>query len=299
MKVSGTKDKEARHQALLAVICDERNPWTWGSQNQCCLNFNRYRWYWRRASPLLCIPSSFLARLQLNRFGLILFRQIFCGEGMRIVLAVEFDWEFVDPVEVERLADEGTAESGTLWEFKIEMTLTSRIHPIYRNGDQWGQKSQAGQLEVLEPSRAGGGDDDDDDDMSAPCRWAPLARAAFRPKQYSLRVEKGRFIEPFHNFQKKPFPLFQPDPYGFAPARYAYRLLFDTSPYPARDEWQPEYVMEPSAVKACLNYCRFWEHREFVRRPIPKSEQTWAETLNLGWWLSPSKGAAHKQICTK
>lgn len=182
--------------------------------------------------------------------------------------------------EVERFADEGT-ESGILWEFKIEITLTSRIHPIYRNGNQWGQS------QCQQPSPG---------DESAPCKWAPLAKKAFQPKQYCLRIEKGRFIEPFQNFQKKPFPLFQPDPYGFAPNRYAYRLLFDTSPYPARDEWQTEYAMQPAVLKACLNYCRFWEYREFVWLRISKSEQTWAETLSLGWWLSPSKGAAHTYV---
>lgn len=216
---------------------------------------------------------------------------MFCGEGLRLVIAAEFDWKFVDP-EAERLADEAT-ESGVLWEFKIEMTLTSRIHPLYKHGDQWGQSTQRAQAHQQQqqqpPLEAGSGEP-----ASVPCRWAPLAPAAFQPKQYSLRLEKGRFIEPFHKFQKKPYPLFQPDPYGFAPDRYAYRLLFDTSPYPPRDEWLVEHAMEPSVVKACLNYCRFWEYREFVWTFIPKSEQTWAETLDLSWWLSPSEGAAHR-----
>lgn len=200
-----------------------------------------------------------------------------CGEGLRVILAIEFDWKFADP-EAEQLADKGT-ESSVLWEFKIQITLTSRIHPLYRKGDQWGQSQR--------PPRAG--------DESAPCNWAPLAQSAFQPKQYSVRLEKGRFIEPFKNFHKKPFPLFQPDPYGFAPDRYAYRLWFNTSPFPVRDEWQPKHAMQPSAAEACLNYCRFWEYREFVWTLIPKSEQTWVEILDLNWWLSPSKGGAHNR----
>lgn len=207
--------------------------------------------------------------------------QIMCGDGLRIILAVEFNWEFTDDVSItegQRVLIDG-AGKGTLWEFRIQITLTSRIHPSYKDGGHWGQ-------DKLPPPQPG--------DESKWCRWAPLGPEAFRPKQYTVRLEKGRFIEPFHYFQKKPYPLFQPNPYGYPPTRYEYRLLFDKSPYPEPDEWQFEKSGEGSVGKACLNSCRLWEYREFVWGRIPKSKETWAEMLSLGWWLSPYIGRAHQ-----
>lgn len=67
--ILGMEEKEERRQALLAVFCDERNPWTWGSMNQCCLDFNT------DGTGGVCLlhfasPES-VVRPQLNRLELI------------------------------------------------------------------------------------------------------------------------------------------------------------------------------------------------------------------------------------
>ncbi|KAF2708537.1 hypothetical protein K504DRAFT_455513 [Pleomassaria siparia CBS 279.74] len=118
---------------------------------------------------------------------------------------------------------------------------------------------------------------------------APLHSAAFRPKQYTVTLKRGRFIEPCDLFIKKPYPIFQSRQYRAAPNRYASQLVFeDMSPYPPREEW-----VEKGGLRPHLDYHRYWERREFVREIIARKDETWAEMLDLGWWLSPTIGDAH------
>lgn len=131
-------------------------------------------------------------------------------------MAVEFEWEIIRG-QGEAFCDH---DSNGPWQVKGQMNMTTRIRPIYQARNPW--QSKAGQA----PHAPGG-----------PVPWAPLTSEAFRPKRYTLRLEKGRFTEPSHNFEKKPFPLFQADPYRFAPSRYAYRITFDKSPFPPLGGW--------------------------------------------------------------
>ncbi|KAI1388058.1 uncharacterized protein F4822DRAFT_301113 [Hypoxylon trugodes] len=76
-----------------------------------------------------------------------------------------------------------------------------------------------------------------------------LMDVAFQPKTYTVRIEKGNFIEPCSincgNWN------------GW---RYELRLLFDKSPYPPRCQWkQPEGGPDGG---------QFWDHREFVGRHL-------------------------------
>ncbi|KAI9677317.1 MAG: hypothetical protein M1829_002660 [Trizodia sp. TS-e1964] len=77
-----------------------------------------------------------------------------------------------------------------------------------------------------------------------------LCDAAFTPKSFCIRIEKGDFIEPGAIRLE-----------GFSLDRYSLRLLFDKSPYPPREEWK-----EPQCGPDSL---LFWEHAEFVARRQP------------------------------
>jgi hypothetical protein len=165
------------------------------------------------------------------------------------------------------------------------MTLTTRIAPFYHDENPWltGAALQDHLQNRPPPSKA-------------PFPWAPLHSAAFSPKQYTLTLSRGRFIEPFHYFIKMSYPLFQFGNYGsnrFAPNRYASQLAFDVSPYPPREEWAESW--EHGSLGPSLDFHQHWEKREFVRDAIAKKDETWAETLDLGWWLSPAVGDAYKR----
>ncbi|KAI0378645.1 hypothetical protein F5Y04DRAFT_261265 [Hypomontagnella monticulosa] len=74
-----------------------------------------------------------------------------------------------------------------------------------------------------------------------------LTDDAFLPKSYTIKIEKGNFIEPccigYPNSDRPRFSL---------------RLLFDKSPYPPRSEWKkPEGGPDGG---------QFWDHVEFVSR---------------------------------
>ena len=160
------------------------------------------------------------------------------------------------------------------------MTLTTRLTSIYHPRSPW-LKDTALKDHLLNPPSP----------SKAPFAWAPLHTAAFRPKQYSLRLSRGRFIEPFHLFIKKPYPIFQPVPYCFAPRRYRWRLVFDVSPYPPREEWA---VQNGSVgLKGSLEYQRCWEKRTFVRGDVARGDETWGEKFDVGWWFGGSVGDLH------
>ncbi|KAF2643039.1 hypothetical protein P280DRAFT_515476 [Massarina eburnea CBS 473.64] len=192
---------------------------------------------------------------------------IAAGANQYAWLTVDFTWSFDHQAARPVMADNGT------WKFTIQMTFTT----LLRLGPWRGDGARQDNLQNP-PSPS-----------EAPFPWAPLKSAAFRPKQYTLTLSRGRFIEPFHLSIKKPFPLFQSVPYCFAPNRYASKLAFDTSPYPPREEW-----VETGGLRSILDYHLDWDKKEFVRGGISKKDETWAEMLDLGWWLSPTTGFRHK-----
>ncbi|KAI2631042.1 hypothetical protein GGR54DRAFT_182694 [Hypoxylon sp. NC1633] len=94
-----------------------------------------------------------------------------------------------------------------------------------------------------------------------------LTDDAFQPKSYTVRIERGNFVEPctigYPNSDK---------------SRYAFRLLFDKSPYPPRSEWRaPEGGPEGG---------QFWDHVEFVGQVSPdlaKQGRAMNEASAGGW----------------
>lgn len=126
--------------------------------------------------------------------------------------------------------------------------------------------------------------------------YHPLKDEAFAPKTYSITLEKGRFIEPWRAYYKKPYLLLEKPWFRTRPDRFASRLAFDRkSPYPPLEEWRRETI-EKNALASYLNHNQFWEYREFVRHLIPRAEETWAETLDVSWWLSSTPGPGEEHI---
>ena len=167
------------------------------------------------------------------------------------------------------------------------MTFTTRLDSLYHERSPW-LAGAALRDHVQNPPPP----------SKAPFRWAPLYSSAFSPRQYTLTLSRGRFIEPFHYFIKKPYPIFQLGDhrsYCFAPNRYRSQLTFDVSPYPPREEWAYASEYGNLALEPSLNYHRHWEKKRFVRDEISRNDETWAETLDLGWWLSPAVGDSHKR----
>lgn len=191
-----------------------------------------------------------------------------CGQTQKILIAVELNWSLT---YLEKLAT-----NNETFKFTIELTMTTRLPLMYHARSPWLNGEEL-HNHLLNPPSA----------SEAPFPWAPLTSAAFRPKTYNLTLTRGSFIEPFQLFIKKPFPLFQEVPYRFSPYRYRYQLTFENvSPYPPREEW----VERTGYLENTLDYQRFWEKRVFVK---DVKDKTWADTLDLGWWLSPSIGELH------
>lgn len=125
--------------------------------------------------------------------------------------------------------------------------------------------------------------------------YMPLKDEAFKPKIYNIALEKGRFIEPCRAFYKSPYVLFQNARDRTRPDRFENRIAFDRSPYPPLDEWRPETIKK-SSLSSIFDHHHVWEYREFVRYLIPREKETWVETINLSWWLSPEAGPGNKNI---
>lgn len=80
-----------------------------------------------------------------------------------------------------------------------------------------------------------------------------LHEAAFAPKHFTARLERGNFIEPAYASQEGSSAAS-----GRDRSRYAVRLVFDRSPYPPREQWaSPDRGPDEG---------RFWEIVEFVGR---------------------------------
>ena len=110
------------------------------------------------------------------------------------------------------------------------------------------------------------------------------------PSNIQSRSRAAASSSPFICLSRSPTLVFKLGPDRFAPNRFRYQLSFDISPYPPREEWTDR--IDNRGLGINLNHHEFWEKREFVRGYIDKKGETWAEMLDLGWWLSPTKGSA-------
>lgn len=165
------------------------------------------------------------------------------------------------------------------WETIIDMTLGTRLASEHHAKSLWLNEG-ALQEQLRNPPFP----------SEAPFPWAPFRPAAFQTKKFTVTVSRGSYILPWDLFTKRPYPLFQSD-YRWAPSRYRWQLQFDISPYPLRDEWAEDVKI--GMPGGALDYGLYWERKSFVRKSIPRGDQTWAETLYLSWWLSPTIGRTH------
>ncbi|KAF3066461.1 hypothetical protein GL218_09007 [Daldinia childiae] len=175
--------------------------------------------------------------------------KLWCRCNFNVWIAAEFEWRSVEPprdpsrsTEVPSQVASGAPGKGPqpLGQLNLEITLTKRLpetvkHSILSKSTMVNEKS--------------------------------LTDEAFYPKLYTVRIEKGNFVEPCYiGYPSSDKP------------RFALRLLFDKSPYPPRSGWKrPEEGPDGG---------QFWDHVEFVGRISPELVKKGAVMNNIstGWW---------------
>ncbi|KAI1409889.1 hypothetical protein F5Y13DRAFT_169166 [Hypoxylon sp. FL1857] len=170
--------------------------------------------------------------------------ELWCRCNFNYWIAAHFKWNSIvpsrDPGQVTSITQNRTSPQ-LLGELNLEITLTKQL-------PQWVQSSILSRSTLVNEYS--------------------LTDEAFRPKSYTIRIEKGNFMVPccvgYVSSSKTP--------------RYGLRMLFDKSPYPPRSQWrEPEQGPDD---------CQFWDHIEFVSRPAPDLErqgQAMNDTYPRGW----------------
>lgn len=154
-------------------------------------------------------------------------RQLLCRYEAVIWIAAEIRWKPVIPDALNVTVDATQAladDENTglrIAEFDLEITLTN--HPTVQRARGINEKR--------------------------------LTDAAFLPKNYTLKLEKGFFFAPWD----------AEDPIYMAKGRkFEWRITFDHSPFPPEEQWRKARG-GPGAFK-------FWDMKEFVRQRIPASD---------------------------
>ncbi|KAK8917677.1 hypothetical protein VCV18_008997 [Metarhizium anisopliae] len=151
--------------------------------------------------------------------------KLICRAELNVWIAAEFDWQPHDQQAFSQTVDLGKNDGSPInLKTKIGLTLTRRRIPSIGHADMTKYRIN----ESL------------------------LAQAAFKPKTYTITLEKGNFLSPYD----ARFPEAQTE---YTP-RFRLRLTFNTSPYPPRCEWQ-----EPQGAPDAL---KFWEWKQFCSRKI-------------------------------
>lgn len=151
--------------------------------------------------------------------------QLVCRAELNVWIAAEFDWK-QGSNQTPKTSDttrDSFDKPDIVGHADIEMTLTKRRIPRLRGADM--------ERYIINE--------------------ALLTDDAFLPRTYHLSLEKGVFLAPFDAMQPSDF-LYTP--------RFAYRLSFDKSPYPPRQEWR-----EPEGAPDAF---RFWEWKQFCSGQI-------------------------------
>ena len=140
------------------------------------------------------------------------------------------------PESLDDVVDLGNINShrGTLvGQFDIEMTLTRRVPPAIQE--------ELHQYNLLNEQ--------------------VLTSAAFVPKNYKVRLERGRFDDP----SSRDWPLWTNyrTPFFHRARKFEFRLVYDKSPFPPLDEWKEE-------GKGAAKGCKFTQMKEFADREVSK-----------------------------
>ncbi|KAI1631723.1 hypothetical protein F4809DRAFT_148976 [Biscogniauxia mediterranea] len=154
--------------------------------------------------------------------------KLICRAELNVWIAAEFDWKFLGIGTSGRGSVEswggGKSESevdGADSQFMLEMTLTKRRIPTLG-------MAQMDRYRINEEI---------------------LTDETFAPKRYAVTLEAGEFITQFDTISRPEGDLLPGTP------KFKFRLTFDSSPYPRREEWrEPEGA--PDAFK-------FWEWNQF------------------------------------
>ncbi|KAI1861846.1 hypothetical protein JX265_009349 [Neoarthrinium moseri] len=215
---------------VLSLLCGP-DLWHWDPRGSCSISFHK------NGTGLVRLPSLLQAFL-LARRSILTIYQLRAGAEISDFIAAGFDWELKRPESLNHIVDLNQIDErrGTLLsQFEVELTLTTRVHP---------RLQETRHLCTLLNEQA-------------------LTDGAFLPKFYTIRLEYGRFDDPSTSWMHDPPALYRPP-------KYALRLLFDKSPFPAREEWNDE-------ARFPAEQCRFWDMREFAQREVPKDG--WPTTL--------------------
>jgi hypothetical protein len=159
--------------------------------------------------------------------------QLFARREFCIFIASEFDWTAQDP---DILGSEVDTRNYPVCQFEIEISLTNRYSAALTPFKDGKSKGNA----------------------AVNSYW--LSDEAFTCRKFTIRIEKGEFI----TGEDKKLGLSTSD----AP-NFAYRLVFDSSPYPPQQVWKGDNLGDP------LGTFRFWEWNEFCAQREPRSSWMW------------------------
>jgi hypothetical protein len=159
-----------------------------------------------------------------------IFQLLACREFC-IYICSEFDWTVQNP---DILVSEVDTETSLVCQFEIEISLTNRFSDVY-NPLKYNEKLDA------HGNRG-----------NAAINTLHLSDEAFACRKFKICIEKGRFIT--GEDKKKGLST-------WSATNFAYRLVFDSSPYPPEQMWKIHSWCEPS----------FWEWNEFCSQEVPPS----------------------------
>ncbi|OOF93086.1 hypothetical protein ASPCADRAFT_132800 [Aspergillus carbonarius ITEM 5010] len=166
---------------------------------------------------------------------------IACGELCSFI-GLHFNWKIHNPDYLDQVIDPNTHTGRppqTVCEFSVEITYTTRRPTEFNNRN----------MRMLNEGT--------------------LTAQAFRPKTFQIRLEHGRFFTQWET-QRTGVPRWSHP--------YAWRLVFDRSPYPPREEWTMAWG------DGMLDFQRFWERTEFCGRnsELPRENGPWSRFMS---WL--------------
>ncbi|TGJ87995.1 hypothetical protein E0Z10_g718 [Xylaria hypoxylon] len=161
-----------------------------------------------------------------------------CRCNLNYWILAELEWKSVKPQDTESSPTLGSSDQTTtvkndssqpelLGKLDLEMTLTRRLAGRAR---RWAELHPENEKYMNQS----------------------LTDDAYWTKSYTVRIERGNFIQPCYIGHQ-----------SSDTQRYSVRLLFDKSPYPPRPEWKnPQGGPDEG---------QFWDHVEFVGRAAPDS----------------------------
>lgn len=165
--------------------------------------------------------------------------QLFARREFCMFIAAEFDWKAQNP---EILDSEIDTRSSPVCQCEIEISLTNRYSPFFSPF----KKNKP----VVVDKKQG----------NAAVNSLRLSDDAFTSRKFAIRIEKGEFI----TGEDKKLGLSTS-----AAANFAYRLVFDSSPYPPQNMWKEDTSGDP------LGKLRIWEWNEFCAQREPRSSWAW------------------------